>query len=163
MRRKSFDRMECGIARALELIGDPWTILIVREALFGTVSFEAFHRRLNIPRNTLSDRLAKLHETGVLSRRASTTDARRIEYHLEQPGEDLLVVLAALSQWGNKHVFGKDKAPSFIADRKTGRPIQDLALTNDAGRTLTRDDVTMIPGPAASQRLRKLFEQMKQT
>ena len=160
MRRKSFDQMECGIARALEVIGDPWSILIVRDALFGTDSFDAFQKSLDIPRNTLSDRLERLQDFGILTRRPCASDGRRFEYKLEPAGQELAVVLAALSQWGNRNVFGESFSPSFVADSITRQPIQEISLISADGRPLQLKDITMIPGPAASPRLRRVFERM---
>ncbi len=161
MRRKSFEDMECGIARALETIGDPWSFLIVRDALFGARTFDAFHRNLGIAKNTLSDRLAHLVEVGVLARDQDPEDGRRVTYMLLEKGEELIVVLIALSQWGNKWAFPDTGAPSFVADRKSASPVAQVQIESRNGEALSAADLMMIPGPSASDRLRQAFDDMK--
>ena len=149
--------MECGIAQALELIGDPWSILIIREALFGTKTFDTFQRHLGIAKNTLTDRLSHLVDVGILARMEDEQDGRRVIYELEEAGEELLTVLLALSQWGNKWAFAEDGPPSFVADKKTGKPVAPLKVSGASGRQLGLQDVTMVPGPSASKKLRTFF------
>lgn len=157
MRRRSFENMECGIAQSLEKIGDLWALLIMRDALFGIETFDDFHRSLGIPRNTLSARLNEMVENGLLSRAPDPDDGRRVIYKLEQAGQDLWTVLVALSQWGNKWVYEKSGAPSFVADRKRRKPVSTIEINDCKGRKLSFQDVTMILGPSGSDALARKF------
>lgn len=158
MKRKSFDEIECGIAQALEQIGDLWSFLILRDSLFGVATFEGFRQSLGISRNTLSVCLDRLVENGLMSRRTDPEDARRVIYRPEQPGEELIVVLVALSQCGNKWAYGKKSAPSFVADQRNEQPVQDINLLDANGRKLKLRDLRMILGPSGSAKLKKSFE-----
>ncbi|WOE75064.1 winged helix-turn-helix transcriptional regulator [Alterisphingorhabdus coralli] len=160
MRRKSFDQMECGIAQSLDILGDPWTLLIMREALFGVQTFDGFYRNLDIPKNTLTDRLNHLVAKDILARDPHPEDGRRLVYSLLPAGEELLTILVALSQWGNKWVFGDRGAPSFVAERDSREAVAEVKVTNGAGKKLTLKDVTMIPGPSASERLKAAFAKL---
>ena len=158
MRRKSFDSMECGIARALERIGDPWSFLILREALFGTQGFEDLRRRLDINRATLTTRLGQLVDAGLLRREYDSTDARRISYCPTDCAKDLLPVFTALSQWGNKWVFGPDAYPSTVADAKHRLPVREIKVLSADGRELSLRTATMMAGPSASTELAEALD-----
>jgi DNA-binding HxlR family transcriptional regulator len=157
MKRKSFDGMECGIAQALELIGDPWAFLIMRESLFGVQTFDGFHKALGIAKNTLASRLVDLVDNGLLNRVPDPEDGRRVEYVASKSGEDLWVVLLALSQWGNKWAFRDSGPPSFMADRKRKKPVPNLAVRDRSGKKLSLRDVTMVLGPSGSDELARKF------
>lgn len=92
----------CPIARALEVVGERWSLLILREAFLGVRRFNDFERRLGIARNILSARLKHLVERGVLSRQASREDARQVEYRLTPAGKALFPVLVSMAQWGTR-------------------------------------------------------------
>ncbi|MEO1014316.1 MAG: helix-turn-helix domain-containing protein [Pseudomonadota bacterium] len=158
MRRKSFDDQACGIARALEAIGDGWGFLILREAMFGVDAFDGFVERLGIPRNTLAAKLEGLVAHGIMVKEPDPEDGRRSRYALTQAGEELWVVLLALQQWGNKWRFGKKGAPSFMADRATRRAVSTLVVQDKDGTPLDLDEVTMIPGPSAPAALKRIFD-----
>ena len=149
--------MECGIAQALEQIGDLWSLLILRDALFGVKTFDGFYRSLDIPKNTLTTRLNEMVEGGLLSREEDPDDGRRVIYALEEAGQELWVVLVALSQWGNKWIYHEDGPPSYVADRKTGKPVADIEVKAVNGRKLTLRDLTMVLGPSGSPRLGERF------
>ena len=161
MRRKNFQDVPCGIARAMGALGDAWSFVIVREAMFGVTAFDEFVERLKIPRNTLTSRLETLVELGVMSRSPDETDGRRSVYRLEEAGRDLWVVLLALQQWGNKWFFEDVGAPSFMADRRTKKAVADLKVRNEKGRELNLNDITIIPGPSAPPALRKRVKQIQ--
>ena len=160
MRRKSFKTANCGIARALEAIGDGWTVLILREAMLGINAFDDFVSALNIPRNTLSTKLDALIEHGIMSKQIDESDRRRSIYLLEEPGQDLWIVLLALQQWGNKWKFSDKGAPSYVADRRKHHPVKPLTAHASTGRELTYQDVTMIAGPSATNALIKRFNNL---
>src|SRR5918999_5416953 len=101
MLRRTYDRELCTVARSLEVIGERWTLLIVRDALTGLSRFDQFRRRLGIAANVLSVRLDGLVGAGVLERGAYPTHPPRYEYRLTPMGRELAVVVVALLQWGN--------------------------------------------------------------
>jgi len=152
--------MACGIAQALERIGDWWTLLIVRDALFGLSTFDEFRQSLGIPRNTLSTRLSDMVEKGILICEDDPQDGRRKLYSLTDQGRDLWVILLALQQWGNGWIYGPERVPSYMADRETMTPIEQLSPRAADGRALTLEDVTMIEGPGATPLLKAFFDML---
>lgn len=145
MKRKSFDQMNCGIARALEVFGDWWTLLIVRDAFLGARRFGEFQRNLGIAKNILSARLEHLVAHGIFER----IDA---EYRLTAKGEALLTVLTALREWSDEWVFGRGSEPVVVRDRRTGRRVAKLRVTDAGGAALTRRDLRTVPGPGLRAR-----------
>jgi DNA-binding HxlR family transcriptional regulator len=103
MRRKSFTVDRCPVARTLDRIGDPWSVLILRDAGFGKTRFDEFEESLGIAPNMLSRRLASLVEAGMLERRAYSEKPERFEYVLTPRGRDFQPVLAALKAFGDRH------------------------------------------------------------
>lgn len=101
----------CSVARTLEVVGDRWALLVVREALLGDHRFDEMQRRTGAPRDVLAARLKKLVATGVLERRLYQEHPPRYEYHLTEAGRDLHAVITALRQWGDRHVTGDGPRP----------------------------------------------------
>ncbi len=145
--RKRFDDMNCSVARALDLLGEWWTILIIREALAGTRRFEDFQQRLGIARNILTSRLRKLTDQGVLERVAAQEGGRRKVYRLTRKGQDLLPVLVALMQWGDRWIAGPGREPLRLVERASGLGIARVTVQNLYGRTLGLGDLRALPGP----------------
>ena len=145
--RKRFDDMNCSVARALDLLGEWWTILIIREAFAGTRRFEDFQQRLGIARNILTSRLRKLTDQGVLERVAAQEGGRRKVYCLTRKGQDLLPVLVALMQWGDRWITGPGREPLRLVERASGLGIAHLTVQNLHGRTLGLGDLKALPGP----------------
>lgn len=160
MQHKRFDQMACGIAQALEYIGDWWTLLIIREALFGTETFDGFCNNLGIARNTLTCRLNDLVKRGILQRIVDPEDKRRKTYHLTEAGKELWVILAALQQWGNKWSCSEQGAPSFMAERTTQQPIALVKVYNQQGKSLALEEITIIPGPGATPLLKEKLKHL---
>jgi DNA-binding HxlR family transcriptional regulator len=150
MGRKRFEGMNCGVAQALEALGDWWTLLIVRDAFFGARRFGEFERSLGIAKNVLSARLQHLVEHGIFERVDAGTLGEHFEYRLTKKGEALLTVLIAMREWSDEWVFGRGKEPLILEDRRTGRRIPRLRVTDRDGRAITFDDVRAVPGPGAS-------------
>lgn len=150
MKRKRFDQMNCGIAQALDAIGDWWTLLIVRDAFFGARRFGDFQRSLGIAKNILSARLAHLVEHEIFERVDVGSDGERFEYQLTAKGEALLTVLTALREWSDEWVFGRGNEPLVVRDRRTGRRIAKLELADAEGAPLTHRDLRFEAGPGAS-------------
>ena len=125
----------CGLPPALEIIGERWSLLILRSALNGLVHFEEFQGELGIARNILSNRLGKLVHHGILARAPCEEDRRKVEYRLTQKGLDLLPALIALRQWGEKYTTDLISNPVLV-DARDGQPIARVAIRSHDGRDL---------------------------
>lgn len=142
--------LNCSIADALNLIGEGWTILILREAFFGSRRFEDFQTHLGIARNILTARLQKLVESGVLERQPIKQGGKRQEYKLTQMGRDLFPVLIVLTQWGDRWLRDTTGAPVKFVERSTGEEIAKVTIQNKAGQEIKARDLALIPGPGAT-------------
>lgn len=136
--------LSCPLPAAVELIGEKWAFLILRGALNGLRHFEEFQAGLGIARNILSDRLSKLVGGGILERRPDPDDGRRVIYSLTAKGEDLLPVVLALRQWGEKWGYGSMKV--VLADARDRKPVRNLCVLSHDGRELSLKDLTWIEG-----------------
>lgn len=154
MGRKRFGDMNCGIAQALEALGDWWTLLIVRDAFFGARRFGDFERSLGIAKNILAARLSHLVEHEIFERVEVGSAGHRFEYRLTAKGEALLPVLTALREWSDEWVFGRGNEPVIVQDR-AGRRLPKLRVTDADGKPVTRRDLRTVPGPGASRETRK--------
>ncbi|MGH9134806.1 MAG: winged helix-turn-helix transcriptional regulator [Ilumatobacteraceae bacterium] len=132
MRRKRLDGMDCSIAKALDVVGDPWTMLILRDALLGVRRFESFSTRLAIPRATLSARLDDLCERDVLERRSYAARPGRVEYVLTEKGRALRPVVVTLMQWGDQWMR-HDDPPTIIVDSDTGAVVDPVLVDRATG------------------------------
>lgn len=141
MARKRFDDSNCSVARALNQVGDWWSLLIVLQAMYGTRRFVDFQQELGIAKNILCDRLARLVDNGVLRKVDVGEHGSRFEYRLTDKGRDLFPVVIALRQWGDKWNPSPDDAPLDLRDRETGEPIQMVQVQNVRGNPLTIRDV----------------------
>ncbi|QIL83531.1 helix-turn-helix transcriptional regulator [Diaphorobacter sp. HDW4A] len=134
----------CPVARSVDLVGDRWSLLIVRDAFDGVRRFSDFQRGLGVARNILSDRLRKLIEAGILELQTASDGTSYQEYVLTTKGESLFPVVVALRQWGERHLFAKGERHSLLIDKRTGKPVaQMLPRSGDgvvvpAGRTEVR-------------------------
>lgn len=142
--------MNCSIAQALEQVGDWWTLLIVREAFFGTMRFDAFHHRLGISRNILADRLQHLVAHEILHKEPLEEAPHRFAYRLTLKGRDLWVVMTALRLWSDKWVYGAGNEPLLVRDRETGARLERLLAVDAKGRPLEPRNLVFAPGPGAS-------------
>jgi DNA-binding HxlR family transcriptional regulator len=143
----------CSAARALEIIGEKWTLLVLRDAYYGVRRFQDFQRHLGVPRPVLSQRLAKLVEAGVLRRVPyQEPGARpRHEYRLTQKGRDLFPTIVALMEWGDRYAADPDGPPTVLTHRDCGELVH-LEMRCEAGHTL--DSVREVigePGPGAQR------------
>jgi DNA-binding HxlR family transcriptional regulator len=148
--RHRFGAENCSVAQALEVLGDWWTLLVVREAFVGTRRFADFEASLGISKNILTDRLGRLVDAGVLERVDAGRHGTRFEYQLTAKGKDLAAVMTALRQWGDRWVFGAGNEPLLVLDRRTGRPIPPLRIVGEDGVPLRAADIEVRPGPGAS-------------
>lgn len=134
--------LSCPLPAAVELIGEKWAFLILRGAFNGLKHFEEFQAGLGIARNILSDRLSKLVAGGIMERRSDPQDGRRVIYSLSAKGEDLLPVLLALRQWGEKWGYGTMNI--VLADRRDCKPVRQMAVLSHDGRELRLGDLTWV-------------------
>jgi DNA-binding HxlR family transcriptional regulator len=146
--RHRFHDQTCSIAQALEVLGDWWTLLVVREAFLGARRFSEFAERLDIARNILTRRLDHLVEHGVLEKVDVGVHGERFEYQLTAMGKDLAAVMTALRQWGDRWIYGEGNEPLLVLDRRTGRPIPRLRIAGEDGTPLGARDLEIRPGPA---------------
>lgn len=146
MRRKSFEHATCPVARSLDVLGDWWTLLIVRNALHGATRFSEFQQSLGMAKNVLSTRLQQLVRDGVFETRPSPERADRHEYHLTDKGRRLQVVLLALRQWGEDHLFAAGEEMTELVDKQLGEPPATLAVISKEGRPLAPEELQVRPG-----------------
>src|ERR1700728_3286399 len=149
MYRKRFTGMNCSIARALEEVGEWWSLLIVRECTQGSTRFEEFQSELGIARNILTARLGRLLELGILERYLIEDRANTYGYRLTEKGEALYPVLVSLMQWGDEWLAPSGKPPLALVDATTGTPIKDVAVRAKSDRPLSFRDIRFVAGPGA--------------
>jgi DNA-binding HxlR family transcriptional regulator len=141
MARKRFDDSNCSVARALNEVGDWWSLLIVLQAMYGTRRFVDFQKELGIARNILCDRLEQLVSNEVLRKVDVGEHGSRFEYRLTDKGRDLFPVVIALRQWGDKWNPAPDGQALDLRDRAFGRPIGTMQVQDADGQPLTIRDV----------------------
>lgn len=134
--RKPVNVEPCPVARSVDLIGDRWSLLVVRDAFDGMRRFGDFQRSLGIARNILSDRLRKLVDAGILEMQDASDGTAYQEYVLTPQGENLFPVVVALRQWGEKHLFEPGERHSVLIDTQTGKPIPRMAPQAKDGSVL---------------------------
>jgi DNA-binding HxlR family transcriptional regulator len=134
---------ECGISAALEVVGERWSFLILRGVFNGLHHFEEFQSTLGIARNILSNRLARLVEHDILRRDPDPSDRRRVAYRLTEKGRELLPVLIALRQWGERWVSGVPSNPVLV-DKRTRRPVLPIAVRAEDGRPLDLGELAWV-------------------
>lgn len=157
MREPSFARLNCSIARSLAVLGDAWSLLILRDSLGGARTFEAFQRRLGIARNTLTDRLRHLVEEGLLTQMDVGKRGTRFEYVPTQKAKDFQVPLMAILQWGDKWISGQGNEPVVAMDRESGGAIAPLIVRTASGRAVSSDELMYKPGRGATAATRDYF------
>lgn len=158
MQRKSFDGMNCSIARSLEEIGEWWSLLIVREMTQGMNRFDQFQKELGIARNILTARLERLTELGIIERYPLLERANTDGYRLTKKGEDLYPVIVALMQWGDRWLSPGAKPPTALVEDSTGKPIETLAVRAQGGKPLTFHEVRYALGPGATARTKAVVD-----
>ena len=157
MKRSPFENQVCSVADALSEIGEWWTLLILREAFFGTQRFTDFQARLGIARNILTTRLNKLAETGILTRHSAPGRGNPRLYRLTAKGREILPVFIALMQWGDCWINHDGKAPVRVIEAATGEEIERLLVRSRDGRALAARDMRIVPGPGANADIRQRF------
>jgi len=126
----------CPVARSVDLIGDRWSLLIVRDAFDGMRRFSDFQRSLGVARNILSDRLRKLLDAGILEMQAASDGTAYQEYVLTARGESLFPIVVALRQWGEQYLFALDEHHSVLLDKNTNKPVPRMSPRAEDGSVL---------------------------
>lgn len=147
---RDYADQHCSIAGTLGIVGERWTILILRDAFLGVRRFDAFQKRLGIARNVLQARLERLVEEGILRRVPYSERPRRFEYRLTAMGVDLWPVVVALLTWGDRHVM-EGRAPVVLEHTGCGGQLDDRRRCETCGADLEAWDVTARPGPGARE------------
>ena len=147
MSRTRLSEWPCSVARAADLFGDAWTLLIMREAFMGTTRFDDFHRSLGLARNTLSDRLNRLVDSGVLSKRLYQDNPPRNEYLLTAMGRDFFPVLSTLVGWGDRWLSGDAGAPMALHHGPCDTDLGIEIVCRQCGEAVTDDNVSFHLGP----------------
>ncbi|MFJ9817426.1 winged helix-turn-helix transcriptional regulator [Streptomyces sp. NPDC101151] len=155
MKRTSFTGWPCSIARAIDLLGDHWTPLVVREAFYGISRFDEFQQELGIARNTLTDRLRRLVDEGVLEKRPYEAEPPRYDYVLTEKGRDLFAVLAAMSRWGDRWLAGEEGVPVVFHHHTCGHDATAEVVCSMCRKPLRSQDTSMRMGPGYPERLKR--------
>jgi DNA-binding HxlR family transcriptional regulator len=152
VKRTSFEGDSCPIARSLEAIGDWWSLLIIREALFGLRRFGEFQTKLGMAKNILSARLHALVDHGILTTAPASDGSAYQEYVLTPKGRGTFPILVALRQWSEEFDDTPEQIATILVDREKGRPVKKLEMRAEDGRLLTPVDTMVKPRPAPRRR-----------
>ena len=149
MKWTELEREKCSVARTVSVIGDRWTLLVLRDCFLGVRRFEVFQERLGISRPMLADRLRKLVEAGVLRRHRYEETPPRHEYRLTPKGRDLHPVIMAIVHWGDVHMAGRAGRPLLHRHAGCGQLFDPVTVCSECGEPLQAREVGVEPGPGA--------------
>jgi DNA-binding HxlR family transcriptional regulator len=144
LKREYVGQEACSVARTLEIVGDRWTWLLIRDAFLGLSRFGQFEESLGIASNVLQERLSRLVEEGILERAQYSGHPGRFEYRLTTKGEDLFTALNALRQWGDRYLCVQPMR--LLRMKGTETPVV-AALVPEGTPALSRDQIELVPGP----------------
>jgi DNA-binding HxlR family transcriptional regulator len=136
------DHRVCSVARSLEILGDGWTFLVLREAFFGVKYFDQFQANLGIATNILSNRLKVLVENGIMQREKDKTDARRVEYRFTEKGRDLYQIVLAFMNWGDRWLADEEGPPLVLHHETCGNRLKPVMSCDHCGKAVDARDVT---------------------
>jgi DNA-binding HxlR family transcriptional regulator len=145
--RVDLSAFACSVARTLDVVGDKWTLLVLRDAFYGVRRFDDFVRDLGIARNVLTDRLARLVEAGVLERHRYEERPPRDEYRLTAKGRDLLPVILTMMRWGDTWRADGDDAPVVLTHERCGEPTHAATVCAVCGEPLAASELRVEPLP----------------
>ncbi|MCL6376478.1 transcriptional regulator [Pectobacterium brasiliense] len=140
VKRKSLKEDACPVARALDVVGDRWALLIIRDAFDNRRRFGDFQRSLGVAKNILTDRLRALVEEGILSVQPVSEGSAYQEYILTPKGEQLFPLVVALRQWGEQQLFAEGEPHSLLLDKHTGQPLQTMLPHSAEGQLVVGQD-----------------------
>ena len=149
MRWSELEDQACSVARTVSVIGDRWTLLILRDCFLRVRRFEEFEARLGITRHILADRLRKLVAAGVLRRVLYQERPRRHEYRLTEKGRDLHKILMSIVQWGDRHMAGDAGPPMLYEHVDCGHVFEPVLACSACGKPVTPASIRLKPGPGA--------------
>ncbi|MGA8654191.1 MAG: helix-turn-helix domain-containing protein [Xanthobacteraceae bacterium] len=152
MKRTSFARMHCSLARGLDLIGDWWSPLIVRDLFLDVVRFDDLIEDLGISRNLLTRRLNALIKSGIVERHAYQRRPRRYEYRLTEAGRDLVPAILALTAWGDRWARPKEGSPMLFVHKTCGQHFEPQVTCSACGEVITGDAVKTVGGPGGAMK-----------
>jgi DNA-binding HxlR family transcriptional regulator len=150
MRRTSFEDMHCSVAQTLELVGEWWTLLVVRDLLLGVTRFEALQEGLGISRNILTDRLRTLEEAGIVERHAYQDRPARYDYRLTEKGRDLWTVVNAVREWGDRWA-APEGPPLEMVHRRCGHTTSAVLTCSHCREPLEYHELRMRAGPGGGE------------
>jgi DNA-binding HxlR family transcriptional regulator len=159
MKRTQFSGQPCGVARAMDIVGELWSFMIVRNVFLGVRRFEGLRANLGISRKVLAERLDLLVARGILERRPYQARPPRHEYRLTPMGVDLFPVLIALSRWGNRWLAGPEGAPIEFVHRRCGRVTQARVVCDTCGEDLGAHNVRPQLGAGGEERYVRAIEE----
>jgi len=148
MRWEDLDQQPCSLARTLSVVGDRWTLLVLRDCFLGVRRFDDFEKRLGVTRHVLADRLKKLVEAEVLAKVAYQERPRREEYRLTDKGRDLYPAMMALVHWGDRYMNGGEALPIQHVHRGCGHKMHGVLVCSECGELLSPRDVALEEAPA---------------
>ncbi len=149
MLHRDYPALDCSVAKALEVIGERWSLLIVRSVMHGNRRFGEMQESLGIARNVLSARLQRLVDEEILERRAYQESPPRYEYFLTQKGLDLWPALIALLNWGDRYSPDPEGPRRLIVHKECGGTVSERGICESCGKVLTARDAKQVPGPGA--------------
>jgi DNA-binding HxlR family transcriptional regulator len=151
MERTNYQASNCSIARTLQVLGEKWTLLIIRESFYGSTRFEQFHSVLQCPRNLLSERLTLLVDEGILERSEyrEPGSRARMEYHLTDKGLELTPILLAFMQWGDRYQADPDGPPVLARHAHCGKELRVTLTCTGGHEAAGPDDIEIVDGPGA--------------
>jgi len=139
-KRTRFEKADCPIARSVDVIGDCWSMLIIRDAMLGLRRFSEFQKNLGLAKNILAARLKALVAHGILTTEPASDGSAYQDYVLTAKGRAVFPIVVALRQWGEEFAFAPGELTNVLVDRKTGRRVRKLELRAEDGRLLERVD-----------------------
>lgn len=148
MRWEELEQQPCSLARTLSVVGDRWTLLVLRECFLGTRRFDAFEQRLGITRHLLADRLKALVRAGVLNKVAYQQRPLREEYRLTDKGRDLYPVIMSLVNWGDRYMSDENGPPIRHIHRTCGKPLRAQLVCSECAEPLAPHEVLLEEAPA---------------
>jgi DNA-binding HxlR family transcriptional regulator len=152
MRWQQIDTMTCSVARTLSVVGDRWTMLIIRDVFLGIRRFDAIQQDLELTPHRLSDRLRKLVRDGILRRIAYQKRPPRFEYRLTEKGLDLYPLMATMTEWGDRWMAGRAGVPVELVHRPCGHTIKPKLICPSCELKIDAREMSARPGPALKGR-----------